>query len=278
MKRLVFTALICFFTAGVFAQVSDTVKTTTDTTVVKVKKKKFKLGFGNDAAQISINSEENENDTTYYHASKAPGFSFGLTFSRFDLGLATLIDNGSFTLSPNNDFLSYRQWKTSNVGFDVIQFGYRFNSAFKIYISGGFDWTHIRLRDNITILRNQPVLTYQEDDIDYSKNRFSSSYLRIPLSFDFRSHDDARGNRFHFIAGPDIGILLNGRVKQISDENGKQKFNDDYHYTKLRYGVFTRIGYGAAGLFAKYYFNDVFENSPAQKGLKNFSFGITIGW
>jgi len=271
MKRLLFTALLCAAATALFAQSTDSTKTTADTT--RSKRTVIKLGFGGDASEISMN-----NTDTSFHASKAPGFSFGLTFSRFDLGFATLIDNGSFTLSPQNEFLTYRQWKTSNVGFDVIQFGYRFNSSFKIYVSGGFDWTHIRLRRDITIQRNAPVLTYTEDDIHYSKNRFSSSYLRIPLSFEFRSREDNDGSRLHLVAGPDIGILLNGRVKQISAENGKQKFNDDYHFAKLRYGAFARVGYGAFGLFAKYYFNDMFQNSPAQEGLKNFSFGVSVGW
>jgi hypothetical protein len=174
--------------------------------------------------------------------------------------------------------LSYRQIKSSNVGFDVLQFGVKFNQTFKIYLSGGFDWTLFRLNNDITILPNQPVLTYKQDNIDFSKNRFSSSYLRIPLSFEIRTRPDASGNRFHFVFGPDGGFLLNGRVKQISDEFGKQKFDNNYHFTTFRYGGFVRIGYGDFGLFAKYYANDMFENSPAQEGLKNFSFGLTVGF
>jgi len=127
-------------------------------------------------------------------------------------------------------------------------------------------------------LRNQPVLTYRQDNIDYSNNRFSSSYLRIPLSFEFKGKENANGNRFHLVVGPEGGFLLNGRVKQISAENGKQKFDDTYHFTTFRYGGFARMGYGALGLFAKYYVNDMFENSPAQKGLKNFSFGLMLGF
>jgi hypothetical protein len=42
--------------------------------------------------------------------------------------------------------------------------------------------------------------------------------------------------------------------------------------------MYGRVGYGFLGIFAKYYFNDMFENSPAQKGLKNFSFGLSVGW
>lgn len=266
MKRLVLTALLGAAAMGVFAQ-ADTTKAITDTTVTK--KGKYKVSF----------NLHGKRDTTTKKASKAPGFSMGITFARFDLGLATLIDNGSFTLSPKNDFLRYRSWKTSNVGFDILQAGYRFNSAFKIYLSAGFDWTHIRLRNDITIQRDPDMsgLKYTTDPIDYSKNRFSSSYLRLPLSFEFRTHDDNSGKRWHFVAGPDIGILLNGRVKQISEEFGKQKFNYTYHYTKLRYGGFARVGYGSMGIFAKYYMNDMFDTA-AQAGLKNFSFGVMVGF
>lgn len=272
MKRLLFTAILCAAATGVFAQKTITdsthTRTTTDTAKLVTKKKRYNFVLGSCGAQVQ---------DTVRRAHKAPGFSWGLTFSRFDLGLATLLDNGSTKLSPQNNFLRYRSWKTINVGFDVIQAGYRFNPAFKIYLSAGFDWTHIRLRDNITIQENQPTLTYTQDNILYSKNRFSSSYLRIPLSFDYRTRADDNGKYVHIVAGPDIGILLNGRVKQISDEYGKQKFNDDYHYTKLRYGAFARVGYGSLGVFAKYYFNDMFD-TPAQDGLKNFSFGFMFGF
>lgn len=269
MKRSILTAILSIAITGAFAQniTSDSAKTDT------VKKHKKLLYFHAGEGKHKWSSDST-NDT--YHDKAYPKAFIGITFARFDLGLATLIDNGSFTLSPQNNFLRYRSWKTSNVGFDLVQMGVRFNPNFRIYLSGGFDWTLIRLRDNITILPNQPVLTYRQDNIDYSKNRFSSSYLRIPLSFDFRTNEDASGKRMHFVFGPDGGILLNGRVKQISKENGKQKIDDDYHFTHFRYGAFARVGYGDFGIFAKYYFNDMFENSPAQKGLKNFSFGFTL--
>ncbi len=268
MKRIIFTTILSLTILGAFAQRSaDSVKTDT------IVKKKKKLTYFN--AEYGKHKWPNDSTDTY-HDKAYPKAFIGITFSRFDLGLATLIDNGSFTLSPQNNFLRYRSWKTSNVGFDVFQMGVRFNPNFRIYLSGGFDWTLIRLRDNITILPNQPILTYRQDNIDYSKNRFSSSYLRIPLSFDFRTNEDASGRRMHFVFGPDGGILLNGRVKQISQENGKQKIDDDYHFTHFRYGGFVRMGYGDFGIFAKYYFNDMFENSPEQKGLKNFSFGFTL--
>ncbi len=274
MKRLLFTALLLAATVAGFSQnttiTTNSVVATTDTTpVTTTKKRVITFSFGDRKAKV---------DSVRRARAAKPGFDFGITFSRFDLGLATLIDNGSFTLSPQNEFLRYRSWKTSNVGFDLVQLGYRFNNHFKMYVSGGLDWTNIRLRENITIQKDGSSLTYIKDNVDFSKNRFSSTYLRIPLSFEFRSSENANGKRFRFVAGPELGILLGGKVKQISEERGKVKLYNDYHFANMRYGAFARVGYGNFGIFSKYYFNDMFENSPAQAGLKNFSFGFMYGF
>jgi hypothetical protein len=273
MKRLLMAALLCSAASMGFAQTTTTTITTVidtlkdgQTTTVTTKK------------TVTIGDFKSRRDSLRRRDRKPSGFNFGLTFSRFDLGLTTLVDNGSFTLSPANDFLSYRSWKSSNVGFDIIQFGYRFSPNFKIYLAGGFDWTLIRLRKDITIQRDAPVLTYVEDPIHYSKNRFSSTYFRIPLSFEIRSREYSDGKRARFVFGPEAGILMGARVKQISEEKGKQKLDDDYHFAKIRYGTFARVGYGFAGFYAKYYFNDMFEKSPDQAGLKNFAFGLTFGF
>jgi hypothetical protein len=212
MKRLIFTPIIGLVATCVFAQGSqhDTTKTAADTG-----KTKILISYG-------MGDHDRSDDTVIHHHNSYPKVNFGITLSRFDLGLATLVDNGSFTLSSQNQFLRYNSWKTSNVGFDVLQFTVRFSSTFKIYLSGGFDWTNIRLRDNITILPDQPSLTFRPDNNTYSKNRFSSTYLRIPLSFDFRTKQDWRGNRFHFVIGPEGGFLLTASVKQISQENGEK--------------------------------------------------------
>lgn len=282
MKAFIYTLIICFAASSLFAQ-TDTIKTRSsdkgdaDTIIIIKSKKrhKYKFGIGQDVAEVNINN--NEYDTTYT-ASKAPGFSFGLTFTRFDIGLATLNDNGSFKLSPQNQFLNYRSWRSSSIGFDVLQLSYRFNSSFRIYTAGGFDWFNLRLRESGTIQRDGDVLTFVPDDIKYTKNRLRASYLRIPVAFDFRTHDDADGRRFHFVGGLDMGVLLSSSLLQESKENGSQKRGGDYHFTKFRYGPFVRVGYGGIGVFARYYMNDMFDDSPAQKGLRNFSFGMSVGW
>ena len=155
---------------------------------------------------------------------------------------------------------------------------YRFNSYFKVYLAAGFDWHHMRLKQNITILPDQPELSYQAEAIDFKKNRFSSNYLRVPLGIQFRTKDDQNGKKIYFVAGPEAGFLLNGKVKQISDEKGKEKVKDDYNFEPLRYGAFARFGYGAWGIYGKYYFNDVFAEGQGPSDFKNLSFGVMLGF
>jgi hypothetical protein len=276
MKNLFIAALLVggltvAMTQTLQAQKTDTASRESDTTEYKRKSIMVKFNYG----KKKTLSAEQRDSLKLREASKGR-FIGGITFTRVDLGFSKLIDNGSFSLSPTNDFLSYKGLKTSTVSFDVLQFGYRFTPHFKVYLAGGFDWTLIRLRDDITIQQSRPNLEYVEEPIHFSKNRFSNSYVHIPLNFEFRSKENDRGKRFYFIAGPEVSFLLNGKVKQVSDENGKVKYKDDYNFQPFRYGGTVRLGYGGLGIFTKYYFNDMFD-SPAQKGLKNMSFGITFG-
>lgn len=217
------------------------------------------------------------NDTIKSIANPKGGFVGGITFTRLDIGFTRLVDNGSFSLSPANDFLNYKEFKSSTVSFDLLDYGYRFNTNFKVYLAAGLDWTMLRLKRDITVKRNTPTLEFEpESGIDFSKNRFSSFYVHVPLGLQFRTNENSSGKRFYFVAGPEVSFLINGKVKQVSKENGKQKFRDDYHFEQVRLGGTLRIGYGWIGVFGKYYFNDMFD-TVEQEGLKNLSFGITFG-
>ncbi|MGB4775014.1 MAG: outer membrane beta-barrel protein [Daejeonella sp.] len=267
MKRIVLSAILCATVAGSYAQ--EEVKE--DSTKVKAK---VYVKVGDWEYGAKKDSVKRLREAKVY-----PQFSFGLTFSRFDLGLNKLLDNGSMGLSPENSYLSYRAIKSTNVGFDLLQMGVRFNPNFKVFLAAGLDWNIIRLKRNITFQKDKPLDQYVEETINFEKNRLSSRYLRVPLSFQFRSNEDNKGNRIYFAAGPELGFLLNGKLKQKSKENGKQKFINDYNFEPLRYGAFARFGYGWMGIYAKYYFNDVFTQLPGNPdNLKNFSFGLTIGF
>ncbi|MEO8795132.1 MAG: outer membrane beta-barrel protein [Daejeonella sp.] len=283
MKTLIISTLLCTLFAGSYAQEkskNDTVivKNRRDTVLVITRdsttsKKKTRVTF-----EFGKKDSVKKDTTEVKEFKPKTKFSAQFVFSRIDLGLSTYLDNGSFTLSPENSYLEHQTWKSSNFGFEVFQMGYRFNSYFKVYLAAGLDWNHMRLKENITLQKKEPTLTYINEPIEFDKNRFSSQYLRIPLSFQIRSKDDDNGKKFNFVFGPEVGFLLNGKVKQISGERGKEKFKDDYNLEPFRYGVSGRIGYGGLGIYTKYYFNDVFAKGQGPADFKNLSFGVMLGF
>jgi len=115
MKRLILAALLCGAVSLGLAQTKTTTVTTTTTTYngtdsiknVVTKKTTVKIGMGDFRAHRD----------SVMHNKKASGFNFGLTFSRFDLGLTTLIDNGSFTLSPKKRFFKLPFLEIEQRGF-----------------------------------------------------------------------------------------------------------------------------------------------------------------
>jgi hypothetical protein len=100
----------------------------------------------------------------------------------------------------------------------------------------------------------------------------------VPLSFQIRTNDDQRGNKVYFVAGPEIGFLINGKMKQVSDEKGKEKVKDDFNLNPFRYGASARLGYDDLGVYVKYYNSNVFADNQGPAGLKNINFGIMLGF
>jgi hypothetical protein len=270
MKKI-YLAAICLL-AVTFAQAQET-----DTITVKTAKKKT-LVIGGDGVKITINTDDSDTIKKTSKPAKYPKMSFGLTFEHFDIGFAKYHTGSDFSTPAGYSFLETQAGKTLNIGVDFVQMGIRFNPNVKVMLAAGLDWNLMRLKQNVTIQQNQPVLTASTDAIDYDKNRFSSRYLRVPLYFEYRTPQSDKGKRATIVFGPEVGFLLNGKVKQISDENGKVKFKDDYNFEPFRYGANMRIGYGGAGLFFKYYMNDVFAKNQGPTDYKNLNFGITFGF
>lgn len=254
--------LLC--SLSTYAQEQDSIAADTDTTAHKIE-------FSTSSLELGKKDYDERGKEIKY-----PRVFGGITFTRIDWGFSRLIDDGSFTLSEENQPLEYK--KASNFGFDVAQFGVRLNDAFKIYVSAGFEWNYLRLKKDVILDEDATPLTFHPSAISYQKNIFTSTYLRTPLSFEWRGHKNRNGDRPKIAFGAMTGILLKGTQRLKSKEEGKQKFKDNYNLASFQYGAFARVGFGSLGVFAKYYLNDMFENSPDQEKLNNFTFGLTLGF
>ncbi|WP_017259746.1 outer membrane beta-barrel protein [Pedobacter arcticus] len=272
MKKIYLIAIVICMAQLASAQTTDSVKT--DSITIK---KGNRTHVTIEAGPVKVSVGERDSSKKVKKPVTYPNLTYGLTFEHFDIGLS-MYHTGSEFGAPNGYALETDTWKTSNIGFDVLQLGLRFSPNVKVMLAAGLDWNHMRLKQNVTIEAEQPALTITQEAIKYSKNRFSSRYLRVPLYFEYRSPENKKGKRASVVFGPEIGFLLDGKVKQVSKENGKEKFKDDFNLEPFRYGANIRIGYGGAGLFFKYYMNDVFAKGQGPADYKNLNFGLTLGF
>jgi Outer membrane protein beta-barrel domain len=149
-----------------------------------------------------------------------------------------------------------------------------YQNYFRLRTGIAIDWQNYRFKNNITPIANQPNFTYVNDTVIFEKNKLVSKYINIPVTFQYNAKGRKNVKGFLVEAGMDFGYLLNGRTKQISDERGKVKVNDDFNFTPFKYGAIFKIGYGFTSLYGKYYFNNIFEDD--QPKLNNLSFGLSF--
>jgi len=223
-------------------------------------------------------SDQGSRETTYFgRRDRSDGNIryprvFGGLMARLEWSFSRPMDNGSFTLSPENGFLKYS--RASNFAIDFAQIGLRFNDAFKISLATGVEWNYMRLKNNIILDRDATPLSYTETTEPYRKNVFRSDYVRTPLTLEWRGGRNRYGKRAKIAVGAIGGILIKGRQKLKGDKM-KQVYRDSYNLASFQYGTFARVGFGSIGLFGKYYLNDMFENAPKGQELNNFTFGLS---
>ena len=103
-----------------------------------------------------------------------------------------------------------------------------------------------------------------------------AKYVTVPLQLHFATKPLRNGERLAIAGGVELGYLLNGRQKQISEERGKQKIDDDYNLADIRLGYMLRASYGSTGIYAKVYPNSAFKPSQGPD-LNTFCIGLTFG-
>lgn len=199
----------------------------------------------------------------------------------FSIGYNGFLENGSTGLSAANRGLDLINGKSIHVNLT-------YNHYFNIYkenvrISGGLglDWNNYRLSGDSSLVPNAAKLTFYQDSangqaINFSKNKLLARYVTLPVMIHFNTNPNRKGNSLGASAGVELGYLINGRLKQVSDAKGKQKVNDNFNFNELRYGFIGRVSYGSVGLYGKYYPQSAFNKNEGPN-LNTFVLGLTFG-
>jgi len=194
----------------------------------------------------------------------------------FSIGYNAWLDNGSKDLSSANSNLELINSKSTNVNVSYVNYFKIYKNFIQFSAGVGIDWNNYRFSKNITLSPKADSMNLVVDNINYSKNKLMAEYVTVPLQLHFATKPNKKGEMLGVAGGVELGYLLNGRQKQISEENGKQKIDDDYNLADLRLGYTLCANYGNTGIYAKYYPTSTFKESQGPN-LNTFCIGFKFG-
>lgn len=194
----------------------------------------------------------------------------------FSIGYNGWLENGSTALSLPNNNLELINSKSTNVNLAYVDYFRIYKNYIQFSAGIGIDWNNYRFAKNVTLTPRADSMQTTIDNINYSKNKLMAKYVTVPLQLHFATKPLRNGERLELAGGVELGYLLNGRQKQISEEKGKQKIDDDYNLADLRLGYMLRASYGSTGIYAKVYPNSAFKPSQGPD-LNTFCIGLTFG-
>lgn len=201
-----------------------------------------------------------------------------------DLGVNTLMQDGSFSLQGDANALSLNYGKSLN--WNLHLFKQRINLIdHKInFIYGmSFDFNNYNFSEPITLQRNtSPLAITFNDTIEYKKNKLYTSFLTVPMMLNFESNPRKSSRSFRVSAGGYAGLMLASRTKQCyKDDDGDlqtQISRNDFNLNKFRYGLAGQVGVGPINFWANYSLVPMFETNKGPSGadLYPLNMGITL--
>jgi hypothetical protein len=192
------------------------------------------------------------------------------------IGYNAWLDNGSTALSLSNNNLELINSKSTHVNLSYVNYFKIYKNFIQFSAGVGLDWNNYRFSKNITLSPKADSMNLVVDNINYSKNKLMAKYVTVPLQLHFATKPNKKGDMLGVAGGVELGYLLNGRQKQISEEKGKQKIDDDYNLADLRLGYTLCANYGNTGIYAKYYPNSTFKETQGPN-LNTFCIGFKFG-
>ncbi|MFH2095761.1 MAG: outer membrane beta-barrel protein [Bacteroidota bacterium] len=167
----------------------------------------------------------------------------------------------------------------------LVVLGKKSNVSFNL----GYGFTSQSIKSNIILttdsLKNTVFNSTILDTTDYRINKFSASYLDIPVEIRFRTNPNKRQRNFSLALGFRVGLLVQSYSKYYGDEFRFPLSNEEVKFKEYKtrnilpyhYGIQARIGYGKFYLFGSYYLTGVFKKGKGPEVIPvNFGFGFTL--
>lgn len=249
-------------------------KTEADTT----KKKKY-ISVGSNGIQFGTKEAKKDSSDKV----------FDVQIGMLDLGINYLQDNTNYNDPAVKEFLpnldsklrnenlfSLREGKSINVNIYPVLVKYRMvkTKNQRVYLAAGLGLQMYNFRFNrpITYINETKPQIVINDSLHFSKNKVGLTYLSIPLMLNFKTRL-AKEAWLVYGAGITAGYRIASWTKQVSDENGKQKNQDQFNFNNFNSCVTAEIGLeGYFRLYASYQLTalheDTFDQHPYCIGLR----------
>ena len=206
-------------------------------------------------------------------------FDLGFAGNRDETNYATAIGNTSYLRSfgaangaPNKQTFNLNNGKTTNVNlwFFMQKVSIVKQAVFLKY-GMGMEMYNFRYDSRVSYRKESFPYLYN-DSISFTKNKLFAGYLSVPLMLHVNT---TPGNKkgFSFSAGVSAGYLVGSRVKQKSEERGKQKYKGDFDLSPFRTALVGELGIGPVKLYGSYSLNTLHESYTR---LEQYPFAVGI--
>lgn len=265
-------ALICalaLLSSGAFAQRRHLTLTPYDTVYTINTRRQTITYEGKDA--LTQNKKDLDLRRWHWNSGSYTGvnlFYSGLTGKN----LGSLPGNGTFMESGT---------KSIGVDINLLDFVIYSHRRFGIVSGLGLESNNFNFNNNMALTTGdndftQPDYSYADRGVNLTKSKLTTTYLNIPLMFQFRLGSVAREYRGTWLSlGVVGGIRLQSYNKIKSREEGKQRNFGDFNLRNLHWGVMVSAGMGIISINAKYFPQSIFRNGYGPH-VEQFSVGVGI--
>ena len=292
IKKVVVLLFSIILSTGLYSQ--------TDTTTFKIGEKEiFKIIEGNDTVIVNIGRKgiqivDSEKGTSVdiidldefdvsEEKEKKSRKNFNGHWKGLEIGMNNyLTSDYSLTLPAEARFMELNTGKSWGLNLNFLQYDIGFGTDKVGLVTGmGFEFNNYRFDGDNSIIKDpvtREIVSLEYDAATYiEKSKLATIYLTAPLLLEFQIPVSGH-KRIHISGGVIGGLKIGSHTKVVYKEDGskqKDKINDDFNLSPLRYGVTARIGYRALKIFAIYNLTPMFESGQGPE-LYPVSIGLAL--
>jgi hypothetical protein len=168
-------------------------------------------------------------------------------------------------------------WKQGLLGSHSVNIYYQYpirfgRSRFSFNPGAGFSFERFRWKNNIYLVNPVESGANQVEKYEFGAAKYQypnpkkpilgTNYFEIPIEFRFDTKPEDISRSFNVAIGARGGWMFDSFMKiKYHDEGQNKKVKDDQNFglTRLRYGVYTRVGIGALNFFVFYNMTPLFQ-------------------